>query len=128
MSFVLEHDPVDAGHLVVADGELDITATMLYIENAPPGARWSRADCIACRGEEIALQPQRAGSGNQGQRVGQCEQDQVVLLVGVRQERTAVVDVRRDPRVLVGVVGVVGLPELRAAAGRSRPRRRACTP
>jgi anti-sigma B factor antagonist len=27
MSFTLEHDPVDAGHLVVADGELDITAT-----------------------------------------------------------------------------------------------------
>src|SRR3954447_1126193 len=27
MSFTLEHDPVDSGHLVVADGELDITAT-----------------------------------------------------------------------------------------------------
>ena len=27
MSFTLEHDPVDAGHLVVAEGELDITAT-----------------------------------------------------------------------------------------------------
>ena len=27
MSFTLEHDPVDSGHLVVAEGELDITAT-----------------------------------------------------------------------------------------------------
>ena len=43
---------------------------------------------------------------DQGQGVGQREDDQVVLLVGRPQVRPAVVDVR-DPRVLVRVVGVI---------------------
>ena len=44
---------------------------------------------------------------DQRQRVGQREDDQVVLLVGAAQEGAAVVDVARDARVLVGLVGVL---------------------
>ena len=58
-------------------------------------------------GEQEALQPDLRGPGDQGQRVGQGEQDQVVLGVGGLQERPAVVDVPGDPRIVVGVVGVL---------------------
>ena len=44
---------------------------------------------------------------DQRQRVRQREDDQVVLLVRGAQERAAVVDERRDARILVRVVGVV---------------------
>ncbi len=59
------------------------------------------------QGEQIALEPQRTRPGHERQRVGQREQDQVVLLIGLLQERTAVVDVHADPGVLIGVIGIV---------------------
>ena len=62
--------------------------------------RWSRAAVERLLGEQEALQPDLRGAGDQGQRVGQREQDQVVLVVGGLQERPAVVDVPVDPRVL----------------------------
>ena len=43
-------------------------------------------------GEQERLQPDVGRLADQRQRVGQGEDDQVVLLVGVAQERAAVVD------------------------------------
>ena len=57
-------------------------------------------------GEQERLEPDLRGAAHQRQRVGQREEDQVVLLVRACQERPAVVDVPGDPRVLVGLVGV----------------------
>ena len=57
--------------------------------------------------EQVALEAQRARARDEGQRIGQREQDQVVLLVGLLQERAPVVDVHADARVLIRVVGVV---------------------
>ena len=56
--------------------------------------------------EQVALQPERGLPGHQGQRVGQREQDHVVLRVRLLQEGPAVVDVHGDPGILVGMVRV----------------------
>ena len=58
-------------------------------------------------GEQERLEPDVAGGADEGQRVGQGEDDQVVLLVGGAQEGPAVVDVARDPRIVVGMQGVM---------------------
>ena len=57
-------------------------------------------------GEQVALQPDPRLPGQRGQRVGQREQDQVVVLRGVLQEGAAVIDVRGQPGAGVGVVRV----------------------
>ena len=51
--------------------------------------------------EQVALQTEPALPRDERQRVGQGEQDEVVASVGPLQERPAVVDVDRHPRVLV---------------------------
>jgi hypothetical protein len=57
-------------------------------------------------GEQVALQAQGRLAGDDRERVGQGQHDQVVAAAGLLQERPAVVDVGRDPRVEVGAVGV----------------------
>ncbi len=57
--------------------------------------------------KEVALKPQRTCSGHERERVGQREEDQVVLRVCLLEERPAVVDMTGDSRVLIGMVGVV---------------------
>ena len=61
----------------------------------PSGVRWSRTRREGLLGEQERLEPDRRLLADEGQRVGQREDDQVVLLVGVAQECAAVVDVRR---------------------------------
>ncbi len=78
----------------------------------PSSVRWSRTDVERLLGEEERLEAQRRLLADQGQRVGQGEDDEVVLLVGVAQECTAVVDVGADTRVVVGPVRVAGLADL----------------
>ncbi len=56
--------------------------------------------------EQVALEPKRGLAADERQRVGQREQDQVVLLVGPLEERPPVVDVDADARVVVGSLGV----------------------
>ena len=73
--------------------------------------------------EQVALQPQRGLPGHQGQRVGQGEQDHVVLGVRLLQERPAVVDVHGDPGIPVRMIRVEPLAATGTAGGRSRPRR-----
>ena len=58
-------------------------------------------------GEQEALEAQRRLSRQEGDRVGQGQQDQVVLAVGALQEGPSVVDVDLNARVVVGAVGVV---------------------
>ena len=74
-------------------------------------------------GEQERLEPELALLADQRQRVGQREDDEVVLLVGRAQERAAVVDVAGDARVGVRLVGVVARCRSAGVAGRSRPRR-----
>ncbi len=57
-------------------------------------------------GEQVRLEPELAGARDEGQRVGQGEEDEVVLLVVARQEGATVVDVDADARVVVGLVRV----------------------
>ena len=63
-------------------------------------------------GEQEGLESDLRGAVDERERVGQGEQDQVVLRVGVLQEGPAVVHVGGDALVLVGVVGVVLAAEL----------------
>jgi hypothetical protein len=63
-------------------------------------------------GEQVALQPQVGLPVDRGQRVGQREQDQVVVLLGVLQEGPAVSVVQGHPRAVVRVVRVLALAEL----------------
>ena len=58
-------------------------------------------------GEEVVLQPQAALAGEQGERVGQGEHDEVVLARVALDEGPTVADVHGHPRVLVRVAGVV---------------------
>ena len=71
----------------------------------PPGRRW-RGPGRAPGGEQVVLQAQGRLAGDDRERVGQGQQHEVVAPVGPLQERPAVVDVGRDPRVGVGAVGV----------------------
>ena len=57
-------------------------------------------------GEQVVLQAQGRLAGDDRERVGQGQHHQVVAPAGLLQERPAVVDVGRDPRVEVGAVGV----------------------
>ena len=57
-------------------------------------------------GEQVVLQAQRRLAGDDGRRVGQREQDEVVATVGALHEGPPVVDVHGDPRVGVGAVRV----------------------
>ena len=46
MAYTLEHDPIDAGHLITVTGELDLAATpelstVLLMAPAPPAPSWS---------------------------------------------------------------------------------------
>ena len=63
-------------------------------------------------GEQVAFQPQRGLPSHQGQRVGQGEQDHVVLGVRLLQEGPAVVDVHGDPGILVRMIRVQPLAQL----------------
>ena len=56
--------------------------------------------------EEVALQAHRRLALEQGERVGQGEQDRVPLLIGRFEERSTVGDVGVDARVVVGAVGM----------------------
>ena len=64
------------------------------------------------QGEQVALQPQVGLPVDRGQRVGQGEQDQVVVLLGVLQEGPAVSIVRGHPGTVVRVIGVLAAAEL----------------
>ena len=79
-------------------------------------------------GEQERLEPDVRGRADEGQRVRQREDDEVVLLVRVAQERAAVVDVDGDPRILVRVVRVEVDAELLDLRDRSRPHRRGRRP
>ena len=56
--------------------------------------------------EEVRLEPERPLAGDERERVGEREQDQVELLVGPFEEGAAVVDVRGHPGVAVRLLGV----------------------
>ena len=62
--------------------------------------------CQRLLGEQVALQPQGGLPRERGQRIGQREHDEVVLLVRVLQVLAAVRDVQGEPGVLVGTVRV----------------------
>ena len=63
-------------------------------------------------GEEEVLEPQAALAGEQGERVGQGEQDQVVLTLLSLDKGPAVVDMDRHPGVLVRMARVVARAEV----------------
>ena len=80
-------------------------------------------------GEEERLEADLRGAAHQGQRVGQREQDEVVVRpVRALQEGPAVVGVHVDPVVGVGPVDVGLGRRSRGSAGRCRPRRRGRAP
>ncbi len=95
-------EPVDEPALAVVVVHREGAAGLEVLAGGPHGLR----------GEQVALQPQRAGSGHQGERVGQREQDEVVAAVGALQEGAPVGDVGGDARVVVRPVGVLRAAEL----------------
>ncbi len=58
-------------------------------------------------GKEEGLQADLRGAADQGERVRQGKQDEVVLAIARLQEGAAVVDVPTDPRVRIGPVDII---------------------
>ena len=92
-----------------------VLAVVVVHREPAAGGEVVAGGCDRLRGEQVGLQPDRARAADQHQGVGQGEQDQVVLRVGLLEERAAVVDVGEHPRVLVGAVGVAFPPDLQDA-------------
>ena len=73
----------------------------------PAGAQVAPHRLHRLQGEQVALEAQRGLAADERQRVRQGEDDQIVAAVAALEIGSPVVDVHADPRVLVGVIGVV---------------------
>ena len=81
---------------------------VVVVEHEDPVVSEVVADaCEGLLGEQEGLEAEVGRRAHQRQGIGQREDDQVVLLVGVAQEGAAVVDVPRDARILVGAIRVL---------------------